>query len=371
MARRRILIIGGGIAGVSLGSELALDGDVVLVEAERALAMHSTGRSAALFLAGYGPPSVQELTRRSRPEFTRISARPGMPAVLTPRGGLFTAWDEPTAVSLEKVVASQAFMRPLSREQIQQLCPVLRVEHVLLAAYDGSAQDIDVSALHGYYARVLRRRGGQIVTGARIVAADRVPLGWEVRSQDDQRWRADVIVNAAGAWGDQVSELCAGIGHGLSPRRRTVAVVRTAVTVDGDWPVVADAAEAWYFKPEGGGVLVSPGDETEVPPGDVKPDPLEIAQVLDRVNAVTTLQVRSVHTSWAGLRTFAPDRSPVVGPHPDEPLLFCFIGQGGYGIQTAPALAQVAAELFRTGTVSDPALGAAIDPRRSQVLLEH
>ncbi len=370
MARTRVLVIGGGIAGVSLGSELALDCDVVLLEAERSLAVHSTGRSAALFLAGYGPPAVQELTRRSEADFVRLAALPGMPALLTPRGGLFTAWDEPTATALEDMVAHQPFLKALSADQAHQLCPVLLVRDALLCAHDNSARDIDVNALHGYYTGSLRRRGGQIVTEARVVAADRRASGWEVRTQDDQRWCADVVVNAAGAWGDQVSELCAGSGHGLSPRRRTVAIARTALPVARDWPVVADAAEAWYFKPEGGAVLVSPGDESEVPPGDVKPDPLDVARVLDRVNAVTTLRLRSVQTSWAGLRTFAPDRLPVVGPHPDEPTLFCFVGQGGYGIQMAPGLATIAAELFRTGTSTDTDLAAAIDPRRTRAVLE-
>ena len=164
MARKRVLVIGGGIAGVSLGSELALECEVVLLEAERSLAMHSTGRSAALFLAGYGPPVVQELTRRSEADFIRLVALPGVPALLTPRGGLFTAWDEPTATALEEMVAHQPFLTALTTAQIEQLCPVLRVRDVLLCAYDSSARDIDVSALHGYYTGTLRRRGGQIAT---------------------------------------------------------------------------------------------------------------------------------------------------------------------------------------------------------------
>lgn len=370
MARERILVIGGGIAGMSLGSELALESDVVLLEAERELAWHSTGRSAALFLTGYGPPAVQDLTRRSEPDFLRISAQPDMPALLTPRGGLFTAWDEQTASALAEMVAVHPSLNVLSDAQIQQVCPVLRVGDLLLGAYDSSARDIDVIALHTYYARRLRSRGGRIVTSARMIAADRRAGGWEVRTEDERRWRADVVVNAAGAWGDEVSELCAGRGHGLSPRRRTMVVARSAAPVAAHWPVVADAAEAWYFKPEGVGVLVSPGDETEVPPGDVKADPLDVARVLDRVNAVTTLELRSVQTSWAGLRTFAPDRVPIVGPHSDEPTLFCFIGQGGYGIQMAPALARTAAELFWAGALADGELQAFLDPRRPYGALE-
>ncbi len=359
------------MAGVSLGSELALDHDVVLLEAEQSLAMHSTGRSAALFLEGYGPPPVRELTRRSEAEFVRLSALQGMPAPLTPRGGLFTAWDEPSAAALKALVASQPSMATVSADQARALCPVLRVDGTAMCAFDSGARDIDVSALHTHYAATLRRRGGQIVTSARLVAADRLNSRWELRTGDGRTWSADVVVNAAGAWGDEVAELCAGAGHGLSPRRRTVVIARCAQPIRADWPVVADAAETWYFKPEGGALLLSPCDETKAPPGDAKPDPLDIASVLERVNAATTLQLRSVQTSWAGLRTFAPDRAPIVGPHPDEPTLFSFVGQGGYGIQMAPALAKVGAELFRTGTLVDGALAAAIDPRRTQPALEH
>jgi D-arginine dehydrogenase len=364
MTRERVLIIGGGIAGASIGSELATDHEVILLEAEPSLGMHSTGRSAALFMVGYGPAPVQELTRRSEAEFTRLSELPDMPALLTPRGGLFTAWDEPTAAALAFMIASHSFMMELTTEQALELCPVLLTGDVVLCGYDPNARDIEVSALHAYYASALRHRGGQIVTSARLVAASRRASGWEVRTEDGRSWHGDALVNAAGAWGDDVAELCAGAGHGLSPRRRTAAIARPGQPVAKDWPVVADVAETWYFKPEAGALLISPGDETEVPPGNVKPDPLDVALALERINAVTTLALRSVRTAWAGLRTFAPDRLPVVGPHPDEPALFSFVGQGGYGVQMAPALAQAGAELFRTGTLADAALAACISPSR-------
>lgn len=163
---------------MSLGSELALDHDVVLLEAEQSLAMHSTGRSAALFLEGYGPPPVRELTRRSEAEFVRLSALQGMPALLTPRGGLFTAWDEPSAAALKALVASQPSMATVSADQARALCPVLRVDGTAMCAFDSGARDIDVSALHTHYAATLRRRGGQIVTSARLVAADRLNSRW-------------------------------------------------------------------------------------------------------------------------------------------------------------------------------------------------
>ena len=144
----------------------------------------------------------------------------------------------------------------------------------------------------------------------------------------------------------------------------------SAHPVSPDWPVVADIAESWYFKPEGEAVLMSPGDETEVPAGDVKPDPLDVALVIERVNAATTLGLRSVRSSWAGLRTFTADRAPVVGRHPSDPAFFAFVGQGGYGVQMAPALALAGAELFRTGTLADTALAAAIGPARLSATIE-
>jgi D-arginine dehydrogenase len=159
-------------------------------------------------------------------------------------------------------------------------------------------------------------------------------------------------VNAAGAWADDVAAICGVTGLHLVPCRRTVVIARPTRQVDPSWPVVADAAEAWYFKPEGAALLLSPGDETPVEAGDPQPDPLDVAMVLERVNAVSDLGLRHVQTAWAGLRTFAPDRSPVVGPHPEDPSLFCFLGQGGFGIQLAPALAAAGAELIRTGRIT-------------------
>src|ERR1700679_4122511 len=166
MTRERVLIIGGGIAGASLGSELAVDHDVILLEAEPSLGLHSTGRSAALLMIGYGPPPPQELPRRSEAEFTRLSELPDVPALLTPRGGLFTAWDEPAAAALAFMIASHSFMMELTTEQALELCPVLLTGDAVLCGYDPNTRDIEVSALHAYYASALRRRGGQIATGA-------------------------------------------------------------------------------------------------------------------------------------------------------------------------------------------------------------
>lgn len=360
MTRMKVLIIGGGIAGVSLGSELAVDHDVVVLEAEQTLAHHSTGRSAALFVEGYGPATVQALTRASGPLFDALTQEHQRP-LLTPRGAILTAWDPATVAMLELQLPG---LEPLTAEQVTNLCPVIRSDDLLLAAIDRQARDIDVMALHEIFVSTLRARGGKTVTGARVSRANKQEGVWTLTTNDGRAWSADVVVNAAGAWGDQVANLFGVRGNDLSPCRRTVVIARTARAVDVGWPVIVDAAEAWYFKPEGGALLLSPGDETPVEPGDAKPDPLDIATVLDRVNAVTDLELRSVQTAWAGLRTFAPDRVPVVGAHPEEPSLFCFVGQGGYGIQMAPALARAGAEIFRTGTSTDAGLADALDPAR-------
>lgn len=359
-----VLVVGGGIAGVSLGSELALDHNVVVLEAEQLLAHHSTGRSAALFVEGYGPGPVQILTRASEPMFGALEREHQRP-LLTPRGAILTAWDPGTVELLE---AQLPGLEALTAGQVAALCPVLRSDGLLLAGIDRNARDIDVMALHEIFVSTLRARGGKTVTGARVKRADKRGDGWTLTSEDGRAWSGDAVVNAAGAWGDQFDELCGVGGHNLSPRRRTVVIARTTTPVDSAWPVIVDAAEAWYFKPEGGALLLSPGDETPVEPGDARPDPLDVATALERVNAVTSLDLKSVQTAWAGLRTFAPDRVPVVGAHPEEPSLFCFLGQGGYGIQMAPALARFGADIFRSN-LTDPALAEALHPVRANAPL--
>ena len=355
MSLSRVLIVGSGIAGVSLGAHLVADHQVVVLEAEADLASHSTGRSAALYLPDYGPEPVKALTLASAELFAAYAAAPDIPPLLLPREALLTAWDDGTAGALAgSVAAAQGGLLPLTAAQAGDRCAALRIDTLRSAALDRRACDIDVMALHAYYLGVLRRAGGQVVTRARVQQIESSPVGWQVTTKDGRTWSADRLVNAAGAWGDEVCELAGQSRLGLTPRRRTVAIARPNGPIDARWPVVADAAEAWYFKPEGGALLLSPCDETPVTAGDSKPDALDVARVMDQVNAVTTLQLRSVVSSWSGLRTFTGDRVPVVGAHPGDARLFCFVGQGGYGIQMAPALAVLAAELFRTGTTDGP-----------------
>jgi D-arginine dehydrogenase len=324
-----VLVIGGGIAGVSIAYELAADADVVLVEAEPALATHTTGRSAAIYAPSYGGPVVRALTAASGPLFD--------PAFLSPRRVLWLAVDDDGVDHLRDLAADQ-----ITPARAVELCPALRPP--LAAAVDDTAMDIDVMGLHAHYVRGLRARGGQLRTGRPVADLRRDGDGWLVDGT-----KTDIVVNAAGAWVDVLAERAGVPGIGLRPKRRTIAIASGPTPVDPAWPLVADAADRFYFRPESGRLLISPADETPAEPGDAKPDELDIALAMERVNDVTTLGLRSVHTAWAGLRSFVADREPVVGAWPDHPGFVFFAGQGGYGIQMAPALAVAGAEIVRGG----------------------
>jgi D-arginine dehydrogenase len=342
----RVVVVGGGIAGVSLGYELAHDHEVVVLEGERALAQHSTGRSAALFVAGLGSEPVKELSQASLPLFDELQFRLGTAELLRQRGGLFTAWDDEEAAALQGLVGSVPALETVSTDAALSVFPFLRTDSLAAVAYDPTVADIDVMALHSGYLHGLRRRGGEVQVGARVTDITRTGAAWRVERADGRAVEADVVVNAAGAWGDAVNAVAGAPTSWLTPCRRT-AVHALSPRLSPAGPVVGDARGTWYLKPEGEGVLVSPCDETPVQACDVRADELDVACALERVNERTLLELRSVRTAWAGLRTFAADHLPVVGWHPEVEGLFCFLGQGGYGIQAGPALARVAAQVLR------------------------
>ncbi|GAA2995606.1 Glycine/D-amino acid oxidase (deaminating) [Actinokineospora diospyrosa] len=321
-----VVVVGGGIAGISVAAELAEHRSVLLVEAEPELARHSTGRSAALYAPSYGGPVVRALTAASRPLFPD--------GVLTARPMLWVG-------DVSGILATGA-ADEVTADEALRICPVLR--RVERAALDSGTTDIDVMGVHQHYVQRLRAAGGEIRRGAPVTALRRDGSGWVV-TLGTEEVHAGVVVNAAGAWTDRVAALAGVPTLGLRPLRRTIAIATGTAPVDPGWPLVADVEDTFYFRPEGPGVLVSPADETPVEPGDAKPDDLDIALALDRVNEATTLGLRSVRTAWAGLRTFAADREPVVGELPGHPGFTFFAGQGGYGIQMAPALAVVAAKI--------------------------
>lgn len=375
------VVIGGGMAGVSIAANLlgaggaARDGDaagsVLLLEAETVLAHHTTGRSAAKFLETYGAAQIRALTRASRPLYDAGSADEETPDLLTPGPEMIVA-DAGTADALQARLAEVPSLRRLTVDEARGICPALSESYLAGAAIEDAAADIDVLGLHQHYLRGARRRGLEVRSGARVVSAERAGDAWRIRiasdgggagngTAGDTVIEAGVVIDAAGAWADRIAAAFGAAPVGLAPLRRTIAIVR-AEGVERGWPIVADMAETFYFRPEGDALLVSPTDETPSEPVDAKPEDVDVALAIERVNAATTLSIRSVRTAWAGLRTFAPDRLPVVGYDPTVPGFFWLAGQGGYGIQMAPALAMAAAALVRGEPVPAELLAEGVDP---------
>lgn len=327
-------MVGGGMAGVSIAYELAAHARVLLVEAEPALATHTTGRSAAIYAPSYGGPTVRALTAASAGRYRELETELDTPPLLTPRPVLWLGVDEEGAAHLDAMPAER-----IEPAQAIALCPVLR--EVTAAACDDSSSDIDVMALHEGYRRGLRERGGEVRTASPVTEIARDGTGWRVTA--GQRYTAEIVVNAAGAWADELATLAGVRTIGLRPMRRTAAIASGAAEIDPAWPLVCDAADRYYFRPESTRLLISPSDEIPSEPCDAKPDEFDVALAIERINAHTTLGLRRVHAAWAGLRSFVADRSPVVGAWPDQPGFAYFAGQGGYGIQMAPALAMLGA----------------------------
>ncbi|WOC11394.1 NAD(P)/FAD-dependent oxidoreductase [Gordonia sp. MP11Mi] len=351
-----VVVIGGGIAGVSIGHELAADRRVCLVERENTLAFHTTGRSAALYLETFGNATVRALTAASR-AFLADPSETFEGPLLTPRPYLVFARTGRGAalVDFYRDVRRQApAVEMLSADDALGLAPYLRRDAIEAGLLDPNADDIDVHGLHQGYVRGLRRRGGEIRTRAAVTALNRVNRSWTVTLADGDSLTAPVVVDAAGAWADRVAELADAPSAALSPRIRTIFGVDAPKTpATADLPVVNDLDDSFYIKPEANGLLCSPADETPSHPHDVRPNDLEIARAIEAINEVTDLNLRHVRSSWAGLRTFAPDRSPVVGFDPNVEGFFWFAGQGGYGIQMADGLARTGATVFRGEPMPD------------------
>jgi D-arginine dehydrogenase len=347
------VVIGGGIAGVSVAYELAAHRQVTLLEAETSLATHSTGRSAAMYVPGHGGPQVRILIRASRPRFASLAEELSAPPLLRPRPALWAAFDDPGAEALRAELAERADEPDapveLPPEEAVARCPALRRDTLRAAAVTEAAGDLDAMALHQAYIRGLRRRGGSVRVLAPVTELAPISGGWRVRCGADDLFHAADIVDAAGAWADLVAGLAGVPRLGLCPLRRTIVVARVSdptrlrTSSGRALPMVIEARERCYFKAEGENLLLSPCDETPVEPGDIRTDPLDVAVALERVEAVTGLGLRSVHSSWAGLRSFVADRAPVVGAWPQHPGFHFFAGQGGSGIESAPALAALGA----------------------------
>jgi D-arginine dehydrogenase len=353
----RVAVVGGGIAGISIAYELAAEARVVLFETEPQLALHTTGRSAAMYLQSYGNVLVRTLTVASEADFARLPGVLETPPLLRPQAQLWIA-DEEARPHLDALLETGGPLRSLSAAEAGALCPALRAELLVGAALDVSAQEIDVMALHQGYVGGLMARGGEIRRAAPVTSLERSGGGWRVGFPGGTL-PVDVVVNAAGAWADQVAALAGVTLAGIRPLRRTLftSPLQWPTPTDG-WPFVADLGERFYFRVEHDQVLVSPADETPDVARDARPEEIDIARTLVVMNRFTTLGLRSVRSAWAGLRSFAADRSPVVGGRRAEPGFFWFAGQGGYGIQMAPALARAGAALLLHGRLPAELEGA-------------
>jgi D-arginine dehydrogenase len=351
-----IAVVGGGIAGVSVAAELA-EGTglrVALLEREQQLAYHTSGRSAATFLESYGSPEIRALTRASRAAFDT-----GDHPLLTPRPFVWLA--PPAQVPLLRaLIDAEPLLREAPESEVRQLCPAVRPGFLALAALEDAAQDLDVAGLLELYRRRAMANGVTLHMGMSILDGKRDGDGWALTTTGGEVWAA-VVVNAAGAWADDLARRCGVAPVGLVPYRRTVALV-TSDQVRRDWPLVGDIGETFYFRPEGDGLLLSPADETPTDPVDAKPEMEDVALALDRANEATTLGLRHVRTSWAGLRTFAPDHNPVVGADPVATGFFWLAGQGGYGMQTAPAMAELAAAQILGRPLPEALVRESFDP---------
>lgn len=358
-----VLVIGGGIAGIGAAALIALDARVIVLEREEVIGYHSTGRSAAIFLHNYGNSTIRALTAAS---FETLAEPDGISdnPLLSPRGEMLIADDEDVP-ALEAYLADAVGMEELSPTEACQLVPILRRERIARAAIESDAQDIDVDRLMQGWARMLRARGGRIEPNADVLEIACSGGVWRLRTLKEG-YEAPIVVNAAGAWADAVARRADISPVGLQALRRSAAVL-PAPTEHAiiDWPLVASAAETWYAKPAAGKLIVSPADEDPVDPHDAWPDDMVLAEGLHRFEQATTIEVKRLEHSWAGLRSFVSDRTPVVGFATDAEGYFWLAGQGGYGVQTAPALSRLAADLVcaRTPILPDDVL-LALSPAR-------
>jgi D-arginine dehydrogenase len=378
-----VIVIGAGIAGASVACALAATRRVLLLERESQPGYHTTGRSAALFTETYGNTVMRALTRASKDFLGRPPSGFASSPLLSPRGTLLVARAEQLPSlqrALDECSALVGNLQWWSGEEVCARVPCFTPEQVAGGLLEPDAMDIDVHALHHGFLRRLRSHGGTLVCNAEVRALTRNGGAWRVQTAAGD-FAAPLLVNAAGAWADDVGRLAGAAPIGLVPKRRTaITFDPPAGTSIEHWPAVIDIDEDWYFKPEAGRILASPADETPSPPCDAQPDEYDVAVLVDRLTRLTRLSVPRIHARWAGLRSFVDDKTIVAGFDGRVAGFFWLAGQGGYGIQTAPAVARVAAALINgaaiPGDIAElgvqaealsplrPSLGTALPPAR-------
>lgn len=362
-SRADIIVIGAGIAGASVAAHLSTHGDVILLESESQPGYHSTGRSAALFVLNYGPPSICALTRASRAFYdtppTGFSDHP----MLTPRDMVTIARSDQLE-TLEKIYADlhpDSSATWLTGSAIKDAQPLLRDDYATAAIHEIGGQDIDVAALHQGYLRLFKSRGGVLHTNCAVVSLARENATWKIQTRDAE-FSAPIVVNAAGAWADEIGARAGAEKINLTPKRRTAMIIDAPDGIDtAPLPATDDVDEGFYLKPDAGRLLISPADKTPSAPCDAQPDEMDVAVCVDRITRAFDVTVRRIENKWAGLRSFVPDGSPVVGYSTQSDGFFWLAGQGGYGIQTAPALSLCAAALILDQPVPQTILDHGLD----------
>ena len=341
-----VLIIGGGIAGAAAAYEIAAFASVTLLEREPHCGYHSTGRSAASFTENYGNRVIRRLAMASRAFLESPPAGFCEHALLSPRGLLTIARTDQLGILEEQLAVASSMVPSIVRvtpETALARAPILRADYVAGAIYEPYSMDLDVSGMHQGFLRGAKARGALIRVDSAALTISRRSSQWIVETGAGA-YQAPVIVNAAGAWADTVASMAGLEPLGLVPKRRTAFLVPPPAGMDiRTWPMVGDASDEFYFKPEAGQILASPEDATPTPPVDAQPEDLDVATGVDRFERATTVNVTRVSRAWAGLRTFARDSSPVVGAEDGAEGFIWLAGQGGYGIKTSPALSRACA----------------------------
>ncbi|MGI9412414.1 MAG: NAD(P)/FAD-dependent oxidoreductase [Hyphomicrobiales bacterium] len=357
-----IIVIGGGMAGIGAAARLAGSAKVVVLERESQPGYHSTGRSAAMFIENYGGPAIRKLTRASRAPLENPDTDHWHSAVLGPRGVMYLAMPGQEA-TLRGLIDGSDGVDEITPDDACSRVPLLKRDSIVMAAFEQDAQDMDVNELLMGFRRLFRAQGGEIVCDAGAERLSRSDGVWSVETVSGT-YAAPVVVNAAGAWVDDIA-LKAGLAPlGFKPCRRSVAIVPTPDDLDiTTWPTTAEMDEQFYFKPEAGKLLISPADETLVDPHDAYADDMAIAEGIHVFGQVVDLEVNRIEHTWGGLRTFSPDRSHVIGLDPRTEGFFWCGGQGGYGIQSAHGAAMLTAGLVLENKIPEPltALGLSRD----------
>jgi D-arginine dehydrogenase len=343
-----ILIVGGGIAGAGAAYALAEFSSVIVLEREPQCGYHSTGRSAASFTENYGGTLIRRLAIASRAFLESPPADVGDHSLLSPRGMFTIARADQLDMLHRQLATAQALVpsiRPIEVAEALARVPILRPDYLAGVFEEPDSKELDVHGLHQGFLKGARARGARILVNADVQAIARTGARWSVTTSAGT-FSAPTIVNAAGAWADSIAQSAGAAPLGLVPKRRTAFVIPAPTDLTG-WPMVNDAGQEFYFKPDAGQLFVSPADATPSPPTDAYPEDLDVAVGVERLERATTVKVLRVSRAWAGLRTFASDGLPVVGFDGGIGGFFWLAAQGGYGIKTSPALSRICAALIR------------------------